>query len=444
MERVMDLQSERFLTVLLGSVAVLFVSAAAADRPRDTQRDAATSGVTYRLVEGSYLVDDCSVCERPTIMVPIRGSFTLTPTRPDPLFVDYALGAFRFASDSVPPSYSGWGSGSYRQGGEVALVEEMALTLRIGARTEILLSSGSVAPQARLPWIEIDLVEDPPANQLQFYRLHLVAVAWPEVWFSTRLPFSSRRREVHRVSDGDLLSSSGFVVRRGSALANRLRIFPPQPDLGLDAIVLAGPKEEGATRVSRPTVWFSLDSDAWSATLGELHHGDLLSDTGRVVRSFEELVGPFCPEPLVQDYGLDAVARAPDGTLLFSIERDFFSECSSIEISRSDLLAEDGSVFRRGSDLLARFHAGAGDREDVGLDAAHVFPDGEVWFSTERAFVDERYGLIGDGDLLSDTGRIVARNRELLAPFRPPVGNIDDFGLDALHVASSPADRAAP
>jgi hypothetical protein len=153
------------------------------------------------------------------------------------------------------------------------------------------------------------------------------------------------------------------------------------------------------------------------------------------------MVGPFCPQPVVQDFGLDAVARAPDGRLLFSIEQGFFSECQSIEISASDLLAEDGRVFRRGPDLLDRFHSGASDVGDVGLDAAHVFPDGEVWFSTDRAFIDERYGLIGDGDLLSDTGRIVARNRELIAPFRPPIGDIDDFGLDALHVASSPPVR---
>jgi hypothetical protein len=145
---------------------------------------------------------------------------------------------------------------------------------------------------------------------------------------------------------------------------------------------------------------------------------------------------------VVPDYGLDAVAWAPDGRLLFSTEQGFFAECQSLEISASDLLAEDGSVFRRGSDLLARFDPRVSDLEDVGLDAAHVFPDGEVWFSTERAFIDGRYGLIGDGDLLSDTGRIVARNRELLAPFRPPIGNIDEFGLDALHVAWPRADSA--
>ena len=434
----MRCRSARVLIGSLGLALALFASPPAV--PGEPRWPAATAGTAYRLVEGSYLVDDCTICGRPTFRVPIHGSFQLIPNGQDPLFANYAVGAFRFAGDPMPRSYAGSGRGSYRQGGEVAIVEEMTLTLRIGNRTGIRMSSGLVSPQARLPWIEIDLVEEPLAGRIQFYRLHLVAVAWPEVWFSTDLPFGSMRREIGRVSDGDLLSSNGSVARRGGALAARLGIMPPPPDLGLDAVLVPDPNAEPAKRLARPEIWFSLDKDAWSESLGELHHGDLLSDAGRVVRRFDELVSPFCPQPPVSDFGLDAVAHAPGGGLLFSVEQGFFSECLGVGISRSDLLAEGGSVFRRGTDLLAKFHVEPGELEDVGLDAAHVFPDGEVWFSTDTAFRDERYGAVGEGDLLSDTGRIVARNRELLGPFRP-VEDLADFGLDALHVVSPPVIR---
>src|SRR5205085_912121 len=31
----------------------------------------------YRLIEGSYFVDDCLICDHPLIMEPLRGSFEL-------------------------------------------------------------------------------------------------------------------------------------------------------------------------------------------------------------------------------------------------------------------------------------------------------------------------------------------------------------------------------
>ncbi|MDH4241043.1 MAG: hypothetical protein OEW48_15910, partial [Phycisphaerae bacterium] len=46
----------------------------------------ASKAVRYRLVEGSTLVDDCTICGRPTIQIPIRGSFWLIPTGQDMWF----------------------------------------------------------------------------------------------------------------------------------------------------------------------------------------------------------------------------------------------------------------------------------------------------------------------------------------------------------------------
>jgi hypothetical protein len=429
----------RILRCLAALAAVLAATGAAGAFRGDTKWVVAAPSVSYRLVEGSYLVDDCRACARPAIKAEIRGAFQLVPTGRDPLFATYGVRALRFASDSSGAAYSGSGSGRYRQGGEVAIVEEMSLTLRINGRSGIALASGLVTPLARPPWIEIDLVETSPAGQSQFYRVHVVAVPWPEVWFSASQPFTSSVATIGRVGDGDLLSVTGALVRRNGELTSGLGIMPPAPDLGLDAAGVPASATATSCRSPLPELWFSVEEDAWSETLGQLHHGDLLSDAGRVVRPFGELIQPFCPMPPIGDLGLDAVAIAPDGSLIFSIEEGFFSECLGVPISPSDLLDEDGSVFRRGRDLLGNFRISSPIVGDLGIDAAHIFPDGEVWFSTGADFIDERYGPVGNGDLLSDTGRIVARNRDLLAPFGP-VEDLADFGLDALHVVSRPAD----
>jgi len=427
------------ISKLSAVLALALVATAAPGAARETPlRSAVAPGTVYRLVEGSYLVDDCLVCGRPTIQVPIRGSFQLVPSGQDPLYATFTVRAFRFGSESATQPYAGFGRGRYRRGGEVALREEMSLLLRINDRTGIRLSSGLVPPQARLPWIEMDLAETSPPDPLHVYRLHLVAVEWAELWFSTEWGFTPSDSLIGRVSDGDLLSAARGVVRRNGELTSALGIMPPAPDLGLDAVAVPflPPATSPATAV--PEIWFSLEEDAWSEPLGALHHGDLLSEDGRVARSFLELLQPFVPMPPIPDLGLDAATLGPDGSVIFSIEEGFFSERLGIAIAPSDLLDEGGSVFRRGRDLLANFRVRSPISGDLGTDAAHVFPGGEVWFSTDADFVDERYGPIGHGDLLSDTGRVVARNRELLASFGP-IEDLADFGLDALHVVARPS-----
>src|SRR5690348_14609408 len=81
----------------------------------------------YTLVEGSYLVDDCPVCGRPTILLPMRGTFSLALVDQNPLFSTYEV-----RDISLKAGYSGWqytvtGGGFYRIGGEVAVQQEMSL-----------------------------------------------------------------------------------------------------------------------------------------------------------------------------------------------------------------------------------------------------------------------------------------------------------------------------
>ena len=68
----------------------------------------------------------------------------------------------------------------------------------------------------------------------------------------------------------------------------------------------------------------------------------------------------------------------------------------------------------------------------IGLDAVTRLPNGVTWFSTDRDVGTERFGLIRDGDLLSDSGHVLIRNLDLVWSFEP-FEDVDNFGLDALH-----------
>jgi hypothetical protein len=61
-----------------------------------------------------------------------------------------------------------------------------------------------------------------------------------------------------------------------------------------------------------------------------------------------------------------------------------------------------------------------------------------MWFSTSLDFADSELGAVSHGDLLSDAGYIVYRNRDLVESLRP-VDQTNDFGLDAVFVISDAA-----
>lgn len=389
--------------------------------------------VRYKLMEGSYLIDDCTICGRPTIPVPIRGSFWLKRTWENPLFSYFAVRGLRFESSSPYFQYAGRFNGTYQIGGEVALVQQMTLKGRIGEFTGLGFDSGQVALQAPFPWIEIELAQVPPADPVHTFSLHLVAAPWPEIWFSTETGFTSSAMGMSHVSEGDILSSSGRIVRRNQHLTAKLGIMPPAPDIGLDAVIGQPPAGSGGAGLPGCPIWFSSREDIISERLGPLRNGDLLSSEGAIVRRNSELIGPFSPQPPIPEFGLDAAAIGPDGAILFSTEDGFFSESLGVMISDGDLLDETGRVFKTGVELMRNFQPIDPIPKVFGLDAAHVWPSGEVWFSITTSFTDLRLGHIGYGDLLSDTGRVVIRNLDLLGPFAP-VEDLADFGLDALTI----------
>ena len=110
--------------VMVAMVALLAGWAAAAGPPTEgsspavvvTDETAGPGPVAFKVVEGSYLVDDCR-CGKPAIMIPVQGTFTLVPSAVEPLFERFVVRGLRLGGGVAGISYQVTGAGTYRRGG---------------------------------------------------------------------------------------------------------------------------------------------------------------------------------------------------------------------------------------------------------------------------------------------------------------------------------------
>lgn len=394
--------------------------------------------ISYTLLDGSYLVDDCLVCGRPTILQPLRGTFDLVLLQNTAPYTKYAVRNIDFTAS---PGFAGeariTGGGTYVRFEEFALLQDMDLAVEVkDEHTNRLayFTNDTRLVEKPFPLIKINLTQT-NGTLLQTFSLNLFAAPLREVWFSTTKALTSTNRSgpTNVISPGDLISNRGRVVKRNIDLVGRLGVMPIVPDLGLDAVHLTR-RGEILFSTTTPRIW----SETLSRWLG---HGDLLSNRGVVVRSNQSLLAAFGASAAQPDAGLDAVQVMPDGEILFSIQSNVVVN-SSLTLSRGDILSDRGRVFRMNRELLANFHPAITNR-DFGLDALHILPSGEIWFSVEESFTDNWLGTAQAGDLLSSLGHRVFSNRQLVAAFAPSDPSLD-YGLDALFVVTDTKPPALP
>jgi len=393
----------------------------------------------YELLPDSRLIDDCPPCGRPTIPQPLRGTFDLRLLDENPLFSTYALENISFTAGHIASrSYKISGSGTYTVGGEVALVQDLSLAVHIddgSAGRLCFLTNGSPQVGRLWPILQATVIQT-NGTFTQVYHLDIFAAPLRELWFSTAHGMTPGIWDPpnRRISGGDLLSSAGRVVKQDRELSCLLNLIPsPDPsELTLDALdVIPGGE-----------IVFSLREDKVSGSLGPLQHGDLLSSQGRIVKRNRELTAAFSQMPPAPDAGLDAVQVMADGEVYFSIQKDFFSEALGRRVRNGDVLSSRGVVVKSQEELLSRFRP-RDPKLDHGLDALHVWPSGEVWFSVESGFQGPHFENYGHGDLLSDQGYVVARNLDLVGPFQP-LEDLADFGLDGLFLVTDMAMSQPP
>ncbi|NOZ51289.1 MAG: hypothetical protein GXP37_14795 [Chloroflexi bacterium] len=126
----------------------------------------------------------------------------------------------------------------------------------------------------------------------------------------------------------------------------------------------------------------------------------------------------------------------------FSTEEDFMMRekepyDGNPYISDGDLLSPSGQVCARNADLLVSFNPAGIAPVDLGLDAVDILniPERMVAFSTE---LDDPYGKFTAGDLLFTNGGIIP-NAALVQRF----GITHDIGLDAVHFVGVPENIQA-
>src|SRR2546423_13273633 len=78
----------------------------------------------YQLLEGSFLMDECLICGRPTFNIPMRGSFMLRLVETTPISTRYAIENAEFQASA---DYTFKGSGTYEIAGQLAVKQTMTL-----------------------------------------------------------------------------------------------------------------------------------------------------------------------------------------------------------------------------------------------------------------------------------------------------------------------------
>ena len=412
-----------FSTCLWCLLAWAFTAAAPEPPPPAAYRPV----VTYTLLDGSFFVDDCLICGRPTIMQPLRGTFDLVLIQDTPPYLKYAVRNMDFTTS---PGWAGevrlTGGGTYVRFEEFARLQDMDLALQVKdafTNRPAFFTNDTRVVEKPWPLIQVKLTQT-NGTLVQTFSLNLFAAPLREVWFSTSKALTSTNRfsPTNVISPGDLISNRGRVVKRNYELTARLGVMPIVPDLGLDAVQV--------TR--RGEVLFSIPSNIWSEGLGAIGHGDLLSDRGVIVKRNQDLLAAFGGPAVQLDAGLDAVQVMPEGEILFSIRSNVV--VNALTLGRGDILSDRGQVFRTNRELLAHFHPAVTNR-DFGLDAMQFLPSGEIWFSVEESFSDKWLGTVSAGDLLSSLGHRVFSNEQLVAEFAPLAPALD-YGLDAIFVVT--------
>jgi hypothetical protein len=145
--------------------------------------------VPYQLVampgenveKGSYFIDDCPICGKPTVIIPIEGTFTLGEIEETPNYVTiYRIDDIDFTSMPEFDEYDLTGGGIYRYGGHLAILQSASLLIEVvipGLYTEsgaILFADSEPVP-ATLPAIDILLKHKNPLSEAHVYTLHIVA-----------------------------------------------------------------------------------------------------------------------------------------------------------------------------------------------------------------------------------------------------------------------------
>jgi hypothetical protein len=427
--------------------------------------------VLYELTGASTFQRGCfDPCNCPiTEQMPLVGTFKLSRVGFDGLFQVYSISdvSWDVNSSYLPLHVSG--SGTYRVGGEFALMHRLELDLKVDGEAAEHFDSGLIPGGGNFPSIHAVV----SVNDMVCYDTVITVDARPRPVQPPPLP----RHACFVLHPGESSAELSLFTGGGrSKLTGSVRLFLGDPDVAVIALAgMVGLSVDGAD-LTAPD--FVPDLPGIPEPLGMIQNpkvrsiGSWNTQTGQI--SFElSLIAPAgnlpVPMPLrlsgTLNGGVLAVSgnngNVPDGSmsvvlkafevglpplpvdLWFSTEVPFHAgrispaAAGPVLISAGDLLSRRGHIVRTNRELTRRLGI-MPVVPDLGLDAAATGPRGEIWFSFEEEFgplwSESLARQLKHGDLLSEAGYVVRTNEQLLAAFHrmPPVS---DAGLDAVALA---------
>src|SRR2546428_12121857 len=180
-----------------------------------------TNGVRYTLLQGSYFIDECLICGRPTIEQPLRGTFDLVLLQGAAPYYNYAVQNIDFvAGQGSTIERHITGDGTYVRFEEFAILQDMDLAVQIKdsyTNRPAFFTNDSRNVDQPFPLIQVDLKQT-NGTWLQTFSMHLLAATVRGIWFSTSRAFTSTNRfaPTNQISRGGFFSDPGPVAQRHS------------------------------------------------------------------------------------------------------------------------------------------------------------------------------------------------------------------------------------
>jgi hypothetical protein len=132
----------------------------------------------YTLLAGSQLTEDCPVCDRVSVPMPMTGTFAVRFVNEDPLYSYYTIENVQFRARSESgQEYLVTGGGTYQFGGHLVVLQDMFLDLEITngiSSTRALCVNEERTGGGRWPEIQISLSQT-NGTLSQVYLLTIVA-----------------------------------------------------------------------------------------------------------------------------------------------------------------------------------------------------------------------------------------------------------------------------
>ena len=166
-----------------------------------------TTGTQYALITppSAYEVGCQGPCACPILSRPTYGSFQLVETGVDPLYTHYAVERYIASFNNGPGAVSIVGSGQYKVGGEVALMQELTLDLSIEGNPPVHFDSG--LQPVSVPFPEIDV----SAAVHGFYCFDTVIVVRAKPTYAAGTPGPSTRIGLQAVRPNPFRGQTTFA-----------------------------------------------------------------------------------------------------------------------------------------------------------------------------------------------------------------------------------------